>query len=173
MRTPIALVLILCSALPVAADVYRWVGEDGQVNYSDRPGPGAELLRASAASLRAGSEPATEPRSIPAGDAGPYDDFRIVAPEDGAVLMVGDGQVDVSLLLIPRLADGHGLELLVNGAPVQGERIGTQLTLRGLPLGSHSVQARIRDDENLIIAATQVAQFHLRATPSEDEFAER
>ncbi len=50
---------ILAGTLGLArADVYRWVGKDGVVHYSDQWVPGAKLVMRTSGSLRAGSSAA-------------------------------------------------------------------------------------------------------------------
>jgi len=43
MRKPTLLVLALCLALPVGAQVYRWVDKDGKVHYSSQKPPDVEV----------------------------------------------------------------------------------------------------------------------------------
>jgi hypothetical protein len=39
MRLPMAVWLMLCLALPASAQMYKWVDENGKVQYSDKPPP--------------------------------------------------------------------------------------------------------------------------------------
>jgi hypothetical protein len=54
------------------------------------------------------------------------------------------------------------LELVVDGAAILIDKASTQLTLAGLPYGTHRAQAQIRDAANAVIARTSSVTFHLR-----------
>ncbi len=75
-RLSLAIVLTLWLALPASAQMYKWVDENGKVQYSDKPPPGnlkTEKLR----------KPATAP-SVPAPGAakgGPAKDAAKAAPK--------------------------------------------------------------------------------------------
>lgn len=54
--------LLLLTALPLAAaEVYRYVDDDGQVVYTDRPVPGAELVNVEASFIGDGPRPRPSP----------------------------------------------------------------------------------------------------------------
>jgi hypothetical protein len=60
-RLSVAIAIALCVALPASAQMYKWVDENGKVQYSDKPPPGnvkTEKLRkpATASSTPAASE---------------------------------------------------------------------------------------------------------------------
>lgn len=171
MRTLALLLLFLgpaslADALAAEPQVWRSVGPDGRVIFSDRPRPDATPVPLPTAPAATPAE--TQPDQPGTGGTedgflGSYDEFEIVQPEDGTTLRDADGQVPVSLLLAPALQSGHRLRLDVNNVPVEGE-LGsqTQLNLDGLPLGTHRLQAFVLDEAGVMVAATAVVHLHLR-----------
>lgn len=67
MMRPTLPILLLLSAVTAQAEIYKWVDENGQTRYSDRPPPG----KVDATTTRGASSPASEgthpPRVAPAG----------------------------------------------------------------------------------------------------------
>ena len=75
-RLSVAISLALCVALPVSAQMYKWVDSNGRVQYSDKPPPSnikSEKLRppARAASIPAASETKSGTQKEDAAKAGP------------------------------------------------------------------------------------------------------
>lgn len=118
------------------AGVYRWVGPDGQVNYSDRPQTGAERVRvrdhrriAAAGNEESGEESDT--------DLGPYRAFEISRPTPNETLRDVDAKLELSLLIDPPLSAAHRVQVLLDGQKVPGDTRQTQIQLRDLAYGSH------------------------------------
>ena len=57
---------------------------------------------------------------------------------------------------------GGRVERIAADQLVPGDVGGTQILLKGLPYGSHRVQARIRDDLDEVVASSPPVHFHLR-----------
>jgi hypothetical protein len=57
-RRSVALLLALCVALPVSAQMYKWVDSDGKVQYSDKPPPSNIKTEKLRVPERAASKPA-------------------------------------------------------------------------------------------------------------------
>ena len=166
-----ATLLALALAFPAAGEaVYKWVGPDGRVEYTDRPVPGAEPLPSTPPPPQrppASAEMAAEPGGAPGGQSGPYEAFEIAAPAPDATLRGPAGGVQVGLILSPALFPGHRIQLLVDDLPVAGDVPGTQLLLRDLAPGTHSLQALILDDLERPVASTGRISFHVRRGPPE------
>jgi hypothetical protein len=157
----LAIPLLLCFSASVSAQIYRWVDADGQTHYSDHPNPGSDRLDIKSGVASSNSRPATrEGSTVPS--LGPYRSFEIVSPEPNQTLRLESASLPVSLLLDPPLMAGHRLELLVDGEPIKFEEpIGTQLSLNGLSLGTHSTEAHILDGTGIVARSAPVS-FHLR-----------
>lgn len=155
---PVLLLTFVLVATAAAAQVYKWVDSAGGVNYSDRPVGGAQAL---GIPLNKAGPPVQMP-GPGLGSPGPYEQFEILSPEADATLSHAGGEVQVGLLLRPPLFDGHGLRIVADGAPVAGERLGTQLRIQGLSFGSHQLQAQVLDAGGATVASTPMVHFHIR-----------
>ena len=150
------------------AQAYKGVDAEGRVIYSDQPLPNAEaiVLPSHSASADDAAPDAAPDAAREGAVLGPYEQFDLVAPVAGETLRSPAGTVQVSLLLSPALASEHQLEVLVNGAQVEGLDGRTQFALQGLSPGSHQVQARILDAEGAVVASTGLVSFNLLTTPA-------
>ncbi len=164
-RLPLSILLLIFAVETFGGEIYRWVDEEGLVTYSDRQVPGAQSVQSApsrsasrsddlAAGQSAGSSPGPGP--------GPYETFEIAAPADNAVVTSAEGRLDIGLLLIPGLDPGHQIEFVVDGSPIEGVQGRTQLSLRGLPAGTHRLQARILDEAGAAVATTDPKTVHVR-----------
>jgi hypothetical protein len=158
MRT---LLIFLSLLIPVlaTAQVYKWVDASGKVHYSDRPVTGAEPLPVP---LKKVPQPQGTPAAPIPASPGPYAQFEVLTPEPNATLRDAEGNLTIGLVLEPSLMEGHRLQLLLDGGPVTGDVPGTQLMVKGLPFGSHDLQAQILDAGGTLIAASSTVRFHLR-----------
>jgi hypothetical protein len=176
MRKLILLIAILGHG-GALADVYRWVDENGNVVFSDRPHPGAEKIEVApvqtvpALPLAEPTTPVSPPAMAPN-----YITFAIIAPTDQQnIHNPPDGNVSVSVLLEPSLDIGrsHRLSLHVDGLPFNEPGSTTEFVLPNVSRGSHKVQAFVLDGDGAVIGKTPAITFHLhrqiaqqqRATP--------
>jgi len=159
MRFPIFCLLLLC---PLIADsgVYKWIGADGQVQYSDRPAEGAERLPITSGARK--KEDVQRNDGETRAKLGPYNSFEIVNPEKDATIRDPDGNVPVGMVIEPPLKAGHRLRIDLDGQPVQGNVPGPQMLLQGVSIGSHSIRALIIDEQEAPVAETPAVDFHLR-----------
>lgn len=160
MRLLIFIFLSLTSTLAVA-EVYKWVGPDGRVQYSDRPVDGAKPIPITATT---GSNKHETPLNPVVADTnlGPYTAFEVINPESNSTLRHSGGTVPISLVLDPPLMSDHRLQIELDGQKVPGDMAGTQILLQGLSFGSHRAQAVILDEFEVSVAHTEVVNFHLR-----------
>ena len=170
MRLTILALCGLLAPLAFAGQIYKYVGPDGRVEYSDRPIPEAQALRTSAPTADAGAtaSPAEAAPGDPAAasggaeETGPYETFEIASPEADAILRSDKGDLAVGLILVPALLPGHKLHLLMDDRAVAGDLPGTQMNLSGVTLGTHQLQAQVLDDLGVPVAYTAPVTFHMR-----------
>lgn len=166
MRVPVLVTLALFSA-SLSAGFYKWVDSDGVAHYSDHPVEQAEELRIPGAGDRPGdSVTENNQETVQAGQepqqTDGYTQFEILDPEQNQTLRNDEGEVRVSMLLQPALQEGHKISLTVNGTPLETLNISTQLILREVPRGSHTLQATIVDVEGTPLISTPVVNFQMR-----------
>lgn len=164
MRKILLLLLILVACPLLAKDVYKVVSPDGEVTYSDTYIPGAERIRVS------GSKSTSSKAADSKGEANTgtfaegsiYTGFEIMQPENEQTIRNDEGNVSVGLLLTPGLAEGHSLQVFIDGSRIDGEMRSTQFSLKGLSRGSHSLKINVIDAQGSTLAEAPGVVFHIR-----------
>lgn len=169
------MLLFIALALPLAATagtVYKYFDANGNVVFTDQPVPGAEKIVVPETQTYS-PEPTARPRQIlpampatPGGDASqlnPYSQFKIRSPAPDETFRNVD-DVLVSLSILPRLRQGHKVQLLLDGKPVGAAKPSPQFALPGIARGSHSVVAQILDAQGRVVAKTGSVSFHVHKT---------
>ena len=173
------LVLFLVFVCATAnAQVFRRVGPDGQVYFSDRPGPDAEHIEvtpARAVTLPAAPEatPAAEQEGDAAAEAeteisAAYSLFTITSPARDQAIRANDGNVTVHLMLQPGLRTGHTIALLIDGEDGRNTSIAGDMSieLSNLSRGLHTIDAAVVDAGGNELIRTEPVSFNiLRVIP--------
>ena len=145
MRWMTVFLLLMVSAGAVAAEVWRWVDENGVMHFSDRPHPGAERVELTPAQTF--TAPALPPPRQPASreaaePASPYSRVTIVSPGAGEMFWNIGGELTVQLELEPQLIRGHELRMFLDGNRVEGVPQGpVQFTIGEVWRGEHTLRA--------------------------------
>ncbi|MEJ2604589.1 MAG: DUF4124 domain-containing protein [Gammaproteobacteria bacterium] len=172
---PIILIFALLLALPVTAQVYKWVDEDGVVHYTDRPVEGAEevdLPETKGTTFRR-PEPVTPgpaARSSDGRDDGQeqgqaYESFRIVQPSDEETLWNIGATLEVSLSLSPALSQGHGVEVWFDGSVLESpDPTSLNFTIPEVYRGTHTLWARVVDAAGRVLIQTDEVTIYVRQT---------
>ena len=148
-----------------AAPVYRWVDETGQVNYSDRPGPGAVRieLTTGARALNVGlSSPAPQSSSVEAqaSDGAEYETLAVIRPAPQETLWGTGGRVEIAIGIAPDLQPLHRLGLYRDGILTDVRTQAARFEIADVHRGEHTVQAVILDeDDNELLQSAPVTFF--------------
>ena len=171
-RFLVFLIALTCSA--VSAQVFRHIGPDGEVYFTDTPTAGSQpvdLGNALAVPLRAiprqtsaamqPSDEASGNESLPS-----YVQFEIVKPSNGQGVRANDGSVTVYLSLQPALRPGDTIVLMVDGQDGASIRSGDTLNfnLSNMSRGRHSVAARVQNAEGEKLIETGPVSFYVLRT---------
>jgi hypothetical protein len=158
----------------VLADTYRWVDEDGVVNYSDTPHPGAERV-----DLRViQTTPFAAPSRSPAGDAAAgeadesaglassaYESVSILRPQPEETLWNLEGQLDVQVSVEPGMQSDHQLKLYLDGTEVVGIPAGaTSFTIDRVFRGMHTLRATVQDQNGRQLGGSEAIRFFVQQT---------
>ncbi|MBI2379682.1 MAG: DUF4124 domain-containing protein [Gammaproteobacteria bacterium] len=167
--------LLFALLLPLTAPaktVYKYYDADGNVVFTDQPVPGAEKFTISEPQVVGSPERAARPMPVlpamPDADAGavdlvPYSQFKIRAPTPDQVFRdVKD--VLVSLSIMPRLQKGHKVQVYLDGKPVGSPKPSPQFALPGVERGSHTVEARILNEQGRMVVSSGAVSFHMHKT---------
>jgi len=163
--------LILMSLLwTVAAgqSAYRWVDENGQIHYSDRPAPGAtqiELTTVQGYTAPAVTQiPSAPETATPPQPAQPYRTFNILQPTQQETLWNIGAVLDVALDLSPGLQAGHHLGVFLDGELIDlGTRV-SQFQVQGVYRGLHTMQAVVLTDTGEEILRSLAVTFMVQQT---------
>ena len=168
-RSLVFLLFLACSA--ASAQVFRHIGPDGEVYFSDTPAPGSErvhLTPTQTVSLPPPANGAGRPEAV--GTAGEkadpgaaYAQFTIVKPSNGQGVRANGGSVTVYLALQPALRPGHVIELAVDGEDGPRIKAGDTLNfnLHNMSRGSHTVSARVKDAAGRQLIETGPISFYV------------
>ena len=176
-------VLILLAVVAIALEaraqtVYRWVMPDGTIRYSDQPQEsgaveGGPVEVAPVQTYSAPSLPLS-PEVEPALQASVeeraartfrgYDSFVMVEPAGDGAVRLNSGDLPVRVRIVPSLAEGHVIEIRVDGAVVRRGRR-TAFVLSEVDRGLRVIEAAVRDETGAEVAvASPVAITLLRTS---------
>jgi len=176
MRKVAFLLLVTCgaidyAALANAAETWKWKDANGVVHYSDKPVPGAERIDVIAPKPPAASAPKPVAAAGHTAAASPGRDQPAIVPYTRCVVTAPDSEetfnavtsVAVGLLIELALQEGHQIEVLFDGSPVQDwPPAAISHTLTDLERGSHTLAARVLDSNGGTTCAGPTLNFHVR-----------
>lgn len=166
MRVWSALVLLSVTAL-ASAQVYRSVGPDGSVEFSDHPlTPNATVIDVQPVQTAPMGAPVRRPvaGTAPAPAAEPrtgYSRFEILSPGPDEAVRANDGNVSVALALEPPLSPGHRVVVQVDGQPAEGGEGSLGVTLENLSRGTHRLDALVVNSDGETVASAGPVTFHV------------
>ncbi|MBL7252495.1 DUF4124 domain-containing protein [Alloalcanivorax sp. C16-2] len=183
---PLLLILLPLAALAQtdtdaapSAGIYRVVDENGNVVFTDNPpeNSGAEPVSVGPTNTMDSPRPredaiprapdddrASDPRRGPdATDFNGYRSLTIVSPANQAtVRLPQDNPVTIEVRVEPRPPEGHRVELIDNGTPVQG------LSLDFPDPGTHSLRAVIKDSQGRILITSDPITLYVHRVSAAD-----
>ncbi len=169
METRAILALLgLFLATAAAADVWRWVDENGVVHFSDTPVEGAEQIDVSEASRTTGARVFTPaPRVASQDDEAPaeeeafkYESLSVASPGPEETLWNIEGTLNVTLALSPPLQSGHQVRVYFDGNPQMVNS--TSFTLNEVWRGVHNIQAEVLDETGRLMIRSQTNRFYVQ-----------
>jgi hypothetical protein len=166
----LSLILILVASFlgtgVANAEMYKWVDSAGNVIYSDKPVPGAELVKEQpiqtypAPRLPERLAPSAKPADVFSG----YQAIEIAKPSQDETIWDNTGNVSIQVNLTPALQVqlGHKLVVLLDGKQVAAPGVAAQFELSALERGAHSVQAKVLDAQGQELGGSAASTFHLK-----------
>ena len=172
------LLLLLFPAVLSAGEIYRWVDDNGELHYADRPREGAEVVTLPKAQTF--SAPAVKPstrnkssladeKSLTEEALARYKNFEIVSPVKDQVLWNIGGELNVKLTAQPNVQKSHTIFLYMDGQEVQQLAGGqTQANLKEVYRGQHTLRAEVKDSNGKSLAQTNVT-FTVQQTSTQSQ----
>jgi hypothetical protein len=87
--------------------------------------------------------------------------LSIVNPGNDTTVFSDPGNVRVQAAVVPQLANGDQVELLVDGEPAGPPSTTLDFSLTGIPRGQHLVQARVIDSTGNVDAISPSSIFYV------------
>lgn len=162
------LLLVLFYPLSALGEIYKSIGPEGQVIYSDRAAPGAEEIRLdpvqtySPPRLPNTLDPDPQVASSPEPDY--YEGFSVEQPGDNETIWDNQGNVSVVLNLQPDLRPGDEIQVLLDDHHVIAQGHTPIFHLQNMDRGTHRLQGVIIDASGRQVARTPSITFYLRRT---------
>ena len=165
----IFLLFLIFACATASAEVYRRIGPDGQVYFSDQPGPGAERIEVKPVPTIRMQTPVPETTVQP--DAGQQEEdayaaFSIVSPANDEAVRANNGNVTIRMELEPGLLPGHSIKLKVDGEDGKDMNTvdGLSVQLVSMSRGRHTVEAMVIDDGGEVLIQTEPVSFNVLRT---------
>jgi hypothetical protein len=166
----LAWLLLFLLTLPVVAGIYKSIGPEGQVIFSDQAVQGAEEVDVDPLQTYTPPPLPKEPLpdkakpTQPAPESEGYQDFSIMQPGDFETIWNNEGSVSVALSLQPTLKPGDEFKLVLDDHQVIAQGRSTVVQLQNIDRGTHRLHAVIVDTSGKELARTTTTTFHLRRT---------
>jgi hypothetical protein len=160
------------AAMPLAAEVYKVIDEDGNVSYTDKPpGDGSKPIELQPISVveapvyESKPKPAVEdedgePLSLRA-LRGMYRDFAIVAPQSEESIWHPDAPITVAWSTGTPLQTGMKANVSVDGK-LQANTTDRVVPVANLERGEHTVTAELTNERNQSVATANPIVFFVR-----------
>lgn len=156
--------VLLLIPLIATAEVYKWVDDFGKVHYSDQPHsttdkpidlPESMIYKAPAKPKFKLDKPQTKkPYKF-------YETFKVVSPQSDGTVRNNSGNLSVSLQISPALRSNHFVIVTVDGKPTPKGK-SSMVTASDVFQGTHSVGARIVDENGKTITSAPSITFHMK-----------
>jgi hypothetical protein len=150
--------LLLLIALPAVAQIYKYTDANGNTAFTNQPPDGVKAEAIELPPLNsvetpkvpapAQNQPIEQPAS--AQPEAPYQTLELTDLPAGEALRANNGTFTVGVRIQPRLAQGHQLQLLVDGNPYGQPGNVPRLQVVNLDRGEHSFAVVVLDKQGII-----------------------
>ncbi|MNQ55827.1 hypothetical protein D3C85_699310 [compost metagenome] len=152
--------LLLASALPALAQIYKYTDADGNTVFTNQPPDGAasekvELPPTNAIPMQPPSTPASDSTGTELQAV--YQVLELTDIPDEEALRANNGTFSVSVRLEPRLQPGHSLRLRLDGKPY-GQAVNVpRLQLANVDRGDHSLAVDVLSGTRLVQSSAPIS----------------
>jgi len=162
----------LISAPLASADVYKYIDENGNVAFGDKPVEGSEIVKipgvkstsrddsSSKNNNRTANRTAGEGEGDDGIPATNYSELAVLTPRQGKVVDPATGNVQVIMLPTPALGPADELVIAIDGKDVNKGRE-VNLSVQNLTNGPHTVSGRILDQNGKVVIESASVKFQI------------
>ena len=155
------LFFVVIASAAVSAQVFKRIGPDGSIQFSDRPGPDAEEVEvAPTQTVQPTPVQGLDNPQHQEGQPLEYSEFAITSPANEEGVRANDGNVTVRLALRPALRRGHTIAVSIDGERI-GAGTSTSIQMTNLTRGGHTLQALVLDADGEELAQTDAVTFYV------------
>ncbi len=153
----VLLIAILCC--PATAEVYKIVDEQGNTTYTDAPpakNQAHEKVELKPINRQPPVEVQNRSRSSNATAAEEPVNFQVtlIAPAEGTQVPPGQRNLTVAAQVQPAMSDGHSLQFIMNGEPLNQPGSSTSWTIEEIYRGEHRISAQVLDPDGRVVATS-------------------
>ena len=156
--------LFLIVSFAAAAEVYRSVGADGSVTYSDTPGPSSEKVKLPQVMIYSPPPlPQRKEEVKPPEEPLPYQQMSIVEPQPDETIWDNQGIIELVVALKPdlKVSLGHRILVTIGGVPHGEPRATTTIHIADLDRGTHKLGAQVVDVKGKVLTTARSVTVHL------------
>lgn len=148
-------------APPEEGVIYRSVGEDGSIVFSDKPSPGAKKVEIEETqTIEAPPPPSFVYERRQQQESNVYSRLAIVDPANDAQIRENTGNVTVSVAVEPSLLGSDRLVLLMDGREA-GTGTQTTFSLENVDRGTHELTAVVLGSDGSARMSSTPVTFHM------------
>ncbi|WP_199775502.1 DUF4124 domain-containing protein [Microbulbifer pacificus] len=162
---------------PAGTSVYKIVGPDGRVTFSDTAPAGSKAEKIRIGPINVQPTPLPERKLSPRdreereGDDGEREErsyaqgpvnFAIVSPANDATIPPGQRFIVLQVAMDPVPRDGYAFYAVIDGQRWSGTSSGASLDISALERGTHTIQAVLVDTAGRPLAQSQMIQVHVK-----------
>jgi hypothetical protein len=150
--------------------LYKWIGEDGRVHYSDEPHPGAQEIEVKEVPTIQMKTPTPLPIGLEDYESNPEDVddtgeyYRVLTlaePQNDGVVRNNASVITLTANIVPALYNNHTIRFFLDGKPVSENPTATSVTVEEAEYGEHSAYFVILDEEGKLLQTSPVSRFNL------------
>lgn len=156
----------LLAASPAAAQIYKYVADDGSVVYTNqKPHPDAEPIDLPGLSVVDSPSPAaagtTRRQETDRSPANPYRNFAFASPRPGETFQGTGNVLPVRLILSRPLRTSDRIVVYMDDVE-QAETTNPAVDLQEIPRGTHEVRAEIVNNNGAVLTSAGPVTFHMK-----------
>ncbi|WP_413663716.1 DUF4124 domain-containing protein [Microbulbifer sp. CNSA002] len=164
----LALPIVAVVAFAETGAIYKIVGPDGQVTFSDTPPPNGNLEEVELAPINI--QPIALPRQLPSRKLSPNGKNRgsgavsiqIVSPINEATIPPGQTLIALEVQVTPAYPEGSSFYAVIDGQRWQGSSDGNALDISALERGTHTLQAVLVGSNGRVLAQSRVVTIYVK-----------
>lgn len=163
MITRILALTALLLPLPLSADIYKTVDQNGNVVFTDDPkGSKAEKIELPTVNTQPpqATETARQPRAIDE----PSRNYRlaVTSPAGNTQIPPGQRSLNLQVSTSPGLSEAHRLQATLNGVGHGPAGQSGSLTVNNLYRGTHQLGAQVLDADGNVLSRTSGVTIHVQ-----------